>query len=297
MIDSPDAKRLSTILRRNAAEVFGAVNLAFADAVVGKRREVDLLDALLSELSNRLESLMVPGVLFRCRSARLHQKPIVKTMHGSCELGDLMIVVKYLLRDATVECKSIIYQLKLSVARTSVYNVDRNQLALLKDWPPFEFGWKSDGNSRAYDIHPHTLEFGSYMLQPRNADPADRLRDWDRDVPLLMGPGSLQWERTYGVCPTAWHCAELGPSKINVERKSVALFPDADAFVSHICFQSGESHFNRPVGHLVEALYRYIGLSPDPPDEFDGFAGSENQDDGFAILEIIVDDQPHREKG
>jgi|GEM_PF-2814250 hypothetical protein len=62
---------------------------------------------------------------------------------------------------------------------------------------------------------------------------------------------------------------------------------DASNFFSHIAFEIGEHHNNQPVKQLIEALYRFVGLSPDPPDEFEDFR-IDTKDDAFAVIEINI---------
>ena len=52
----------------------------------------------------------------------------------------------------------------------------------------------------------------------------------------------------------------------------------------------GEHHdFNATIDDLVSALYRHLRLTPDPPDEFEGYILSVSDDEpGFGIVEITV---------
>ncbi|MCE5204126.1 MAG: hypothetical protein LLG24_07955 [Actinomycetia bacterium] len=218
----------------------------------------------------------------------MHQKPIVAMKPGGrCELGDLLVVVKYHLLDGTTEKKSIIYQVKLTDSKRAQCKIDQKQLRLLRDWPDFEFGRRRDGGPRTYRIRPLTLEFGSYMLEPRRARNTDVLDPWVADVPLLLGEQSLVWRRTFGFCPTAWQVSQDGPKSIAFS-KLAHTTPDADALVSQLAFCLGEHHSNLPVDDLVSSLCRYVGLDPDPPDEFDGYIGKETRSSGFGVLELNV---------
>ncbi len=146
MLLSNEAKRLSTLLRKNSVNILCAVNDAIERSIVGCNREVEFLRSFLSELPKAVRPLSFQGETFFCRTLCIHSKPIVSMGKGqSCELGDLLFVVKYHLQNNTIEKKSIVYQVKLSRPEECRWTIDKKQLRLLKDWPPFVFGWKWDG--------------------------------------------------------------------------------------------------------------------------------------------------------
>jgi hypothetical protein len=284
MFVSREAKELATTLGRHSHGLLEEVLSAFEESVVQCRSEVVFFRSLIQNLQRRLNSLSIPGASFQCRQKEIHQKPIVSGSFGNCELGDLLIVVKYHLVDFTTETKSIIYQAKMCDRGSRVCSIDQTQLELLRDWPPFEFGRKRDGGRQLYSIQPQTLEFGSYMLEPREARPGEFLSYFWH--PHWAYPYPTYWHRFYGVCPTAMESHYEGPSRVDISN-SMHFAPDAWALVDQILFGRGEHHSNSPVSRLVSALYRYIGLEPDPPGEFEGF-WKEPEEDGFSILEINV---------
>jgi hypothetical protein len=283
MFASREAKEVATILGQHSYLLLEEVHTAFEEAVVRCGSEVAFFRSLIQKLEDRLNNLRVPGISFRCRQVEIHQKPIVSGVFGSCELGDLLVVVKYHLVDFSVEAKSIIYQAKMCDRGSHSCSIDQTQLELLRNWPPFEFGRKRGGSRHLYTIQPKTVEFGSYMLEPRGADPGDYLY---RRTPFWPGPHPYYWWRSYGICPTAIQCQNEGPNRIDL-RRFAPFMPDAWSIVDQILFNRGEHHSNSPVATLVNALYRYVGLDPDPPDEFEGF-WKVPEDDGFAVLEINV---------
>jgi hypothetical protein len=206
-----------------------------------------------------------PGII-------IHQKPIVQTNNFNCELGDLLIVIKYILSPTVFEAKSIIYQVKLSTNKYShKCTIDQNQLKLLSDWPDFSFGKISTGGQKTYSIKPKTVEFGSFMLELRNPTP-------QKYLPMKY--------RCYGICPDALLVNLLGPKTVKLNSINYAK-GDVHNFFSHLTFEIGEHHSYPDVADLVEALYRYVGLKPDPPAEFDGYS-EKSEDDGFAVIEINI---------
>ena len=120
--------------------------------------------------------------------------------------------------------------------------------------------------SQSY-IYLKTLEFGSFMLEPRQGNV--RLR-------YLY----------YGACPCAMIVRENRPKQISIPSLPYTR-SDVNNFFSHLAFEIGEHHSNKPVKQLVDALYRYVGMEPDPSHEFDGY-WEEIKDDGFAIIEINI---------
>ncbi len=124
-----------------------------------------------------------------------------------------------------------------------------------------------------YNARPTTLEFGSFMLEPRNISQGQYIRP-----------------PCYGICSVAMLIDKLGPAAIDIKSPLYAR-GDANNFFSHLAFEIGEHHSNTSVADLVAALYRYVGLSQDPPDEFNG-AFVDSDDDGFAVIEIGIKAEP-----
>lgn len=64
----------------------------------------------------------------------------------------------------------------------------------------------------------------------------------------------------------------------------------SNAIFNHVAFVMGESHAHGQVQNLVDALYRYVGWAPDPPDEFDGYF-TEYKDKPDAGVFVIIETQ------
>jgi hypothetical protein len=270
MMLTRNAMAVSTTLRRNASLVRPSIYDAFERSVVGCSDEVLFFRQLVNELITTFTNLStaVPGVRFHCRMAETHKKPIVQFVGGPCELADLLIVVKYHLVTGLIEKKSILYQVKMSDQGTTRCGIDARQRLLLSTWPSFSFGRKSNGGPQTYNLRPTTLEFGSYMLEPRDPSPAYRSNNGFRHA--------------YGTAPTAH---TIAAQSLRVQIKGLPYTRnDAQAMFSHFVFETGEHHWNSAVDDLVAALYRHVGLAPDPPDEFDGYFVDNGRP--FFILEI-----------
>jgi hypothetical protein len=268
MIKCPESKCISNILRQNSNGLRKKLYTVFEESILSSDGEVQFIQSLVKKLDASLESLRINGLEISCRSKVIHQRPIVIYSDSKCELGDLLVVVKYHLSSGEIETKSIIYQVKLSRKNSLNCTIDEKQLKLLSKWPEFSFGRAEN----KFNIRPHTLELGSFMLEPRNPKSGCYL--------------SNNRNHCYGITPYALLVHDIGPRTVNINS-----FPytrgDVHNFFSHIVFEIGEHHQNKNVKRLIDALYRYAELAPDPPDEFKGYS-KKSKKDGFAIIEINI---------
>jgi hypothetical protein len=261
------SKEMSTFLRIHYQNIKSGLANVFKSSISGINRELDLLNNLLANLPTFFNSFNIPGIYFSARSHSIHAKPLVNTSNGRCELGDLLVVIKYNPDPIILEAKSIIYQIKLSQTSSSRYcSIDQRQLSLLCDWPQFSFGGVT------FNLTPKAIEFGSFMLEPRNPSPA--INTFGRYF-------------CYGKCPHAMMVRQLQNNRTVDLDYLPYTRPDANNFFSHLAFEIGEHHSNQPVQDMINALYRFVGLAPDPPGEFkDDYI--EVEGDGFGVLEINV---------
>jgi hypothetical protein len=282
MFATETAKAISTATKANAVALRQALAEIFENSIVGQRSEVRFFDDLSDNMKRVFDRIRLAGLNLTCRVARTHQKPRVAVddpVRFRCELADLLVVVKYLIEPGVVERKSLFYQVKLCEDDTSKCKVDPNQLELLTSWPRFRFGRQGAGFT-SYEIRPKTLELGSYMLMLRG--PASGT--------FIPCRGHFCYQRAYGISPCATDVRKEGPLTVDI-----ASFPYAknapEVFFSHIAFEIGEPHeFDPELDALVSALYRHLGIEPDPPGEFDGFTREVNPEEepGFALIELTL---------
>ena len=218
MFINPNSKILSTLLRLNSSKIRSQLYDVFESSIVGCRGEIRFIRNLLRNLQGTLASLRIEGLFISSRFEEIHQKPIVTSPIGRCELGDLLVVIKYHCAPGVFEAKSIIYQVKLANGSSSSCSIDQTQMNLLCDWPVFSFGKLANGGPRNYHVSPTTLEFGSFMLEPRNP------------LPRAYMSGKY---RCYGCCPNARLVREIGPSTVNI-RSIPYSRGDAQNFFSHL---------------------------------------------------------------
>ena len=178
--------------------------------------------------------------------------------------------MKYHLSGGIREKNSILYQVKMAAKGSTQCAIDQTQLELLSKWPKFEFGRKATGGPIQYTVQPVGLEFGSYMLEPRNANPGDY---------------AVSWSNSYGVVPTAHLVRSEGPNTVDLKKLPYTR-GDAQGIFSLLAFEVGEHDSNATAWDPVDALYRYAGLTPDPPNEFDGYSDPKGI---FAVIEIRVE--------
>ena len=117
---------------------------AFQSAVPGQSRERELLESLTAQLGSGLTG-QYGGLHLECRAAGIDARPMVDATHGRCELGDLLVHVKYVGAGGATVSRAIIYQLRLTSGRSRACTINSRQLELLYRWPPFEFGAAEDG--------------------------------------------------------------------------------------------------------------------------------------------------------
>jgi hypothetical protein len=271
MFYNKEAKIISIVIRKEYKLLIKGIRDAFEKSIAGCNKEVIFIKNLTTELNGFFSKTNIPGLSIKVRTKAIHQRPIVSMNKGQkCELGDLLVVIKYNLPSGIIEAKSIIYQVKLTSTHSSSCFIDQTQLNLLCNWTIFHFGKNNAGGSNIFNISPTTLEFGSFMLEQRN--------------PALKQYLPCRHNKTYGLSPCALMVDSLGPKQIDLNN-CIYTRTDINNFFSHVVFEIGENHSNQTVKNLVDALYRYIGLAPDPCDEFVDFC-SENDDDGFGLLEI-----------
>jgi hypothetical protein len=286
MFASIEAQKAAIQIRSYWPEIYSDVWNVFKNSAVATGTEVAFFRKLLTGMAASFTTFSRPGVNVTCRYHEVHQKPRVKvpSRHFECELGDLLVVVKYRLPNGTFEAKSILYQVKMCKRGQRTADIDQNQLTLLTEWPEFYFGKTASGSPQSFRLSPYEVEFGSYLIAQRNPAENDYL------IPYLVLP-PIQWwcGAVYGIAPTALRVQLDGPTKIDLDR---VVEPCADVcmMVRHMMFESGEHHHhNESVRNFVDALYRYIGWAPDPPDEFEGFFRETNNEGiGFGVLELTV---------
>jgi len=283
MFNSRQAQQIGNEVRQHAQNFLPALWRAFENAIVGERLEVRFFRKLLANIPAELRQLNLPTLNMQVRVAETHQKPIVSVVGPPgfrCELADLLVVVKYDLGGGAFERNSLLYQVKLCDSNTSICTIDQNQLELLTQWPQFEFGLAANGGPVPYHIAPNTLEFGSYMLMLRApSSPFHICRScppWN----CLVG---------YGVSPSASETQINGPTSVDITQLPYAL-DAASTLFGQFAFALGEHHdFAPSIPPLISALYRHLGLDPDPPGEFEGYTRETHEEEiGFAIVEIKI---------
>lgn len=258
------ARSISAQLSLHSQTLKSKLSQAFENATVGCAKEILFLDKLITELERSFNGLSLPGIDSLTRKTlKIHQKPIVTFPSGRCELGDLLVVIKYHGLNGELETKSIIYQVKMASGKSTDCKIDQTQLGLLCDWPSFVFG------GTPYTLNPRSWKFGSFMLEPRNSPKG------------IFLPRNAHY---YGICPSARLVRKGGPLKIDIQKPFYAI-ADVENYYRHMIFKIGEHHSNKPVADLVDALYRYVGMLPDPPDEFAGFH-EYSEEDSFAVFEL-----------
>jgi len=274
-----ESKVLSSILEAQSDAIISRIHdineKALLDSLRKPRQEPEYVKLLAKNLDLYFNRLTIPGCSITATSRSIHLRPIVTLESGErCELGDLLIVIKYILGQHLLRQKAIIYQVKLS--QNWSFAIDATQLYLLSEWPTFSFG-KSGNNPQSYSLNPSTKEFGSYMFCLRRPKQIPT-HFQSRKFPYL--PFCFQ-----GVAADALEVARAQRKTI---RTDLLRYRD-DVVVNLfrlLAWRIGELVKDKPdIDKLISALYRYIGLTKDPPEEFNGYYDDKGS---FTVLQTCV---------
>ncbi len=302
MFPSRRAMEISIILGNHFIEFCDRLVHIQYHTIKNSSTEVQYFRNLFPRIVEVLDGFSVKDILVRCQAKEVHQKPIVQYGRGKrCELGDYFVNVKYYDGDKLLGRKLVVYQFKMEDARgrtTSTrtrhrpqkhtWKIDQKQLELLCDWPTFAFGNAAHGYN-SFTLTPRSPDLGSYWLAQRNSE---YLHRWGLFFPYCFGFGIVapalsiraqQEKRTVSI-------HEDRPLKCGVLCGGVAL-------ASQMIWRYGELvETGTATDDFLEALYRYVGLSPDPPGEFEGFTVKRDDSGGFWGIEIRVTRRPYTEK-
>ncbi len=233
------------------------------DSLSTTNTEVTYLRDFFPRLQEYLNSLNFDDIAIECKAAEIHQKPIVKINSVErCELGDYFINVKYIINGVTIGKKLIIYQYQYS-KRKPKWAVKQKQLKLLKDWPTFAFGNRQKG-VRSFSLRPKTPYLGSYCLCIKN------------DQSFYFPSFDIHFLQSN--------------STIDLTNKPIQFLRLASIAIFHqIAWRIGEPIYDHSDLHdFLDALYRFVKLSKDPPNEFYKFQTVERDTVSFWGLEICV---------
>lgn len=283
MFPNKISMHISSLIHKNWRDIYDATYKIQESALKNTDNEVSYFDYFVPGLRAFLNSYRIPGITFSCITGRNHGKPKVKFRGTSTgpELGDYFINVKYFNGRKLLGKKFINYQFKIKDRTKDQWKIDQRQLRLLRDWPYFEFGKK--GKINRFNLNPKTPEFGSYWLIQR-----------DHQINFRRGGWSIlpRVTRGYDIVADATHISNVqvkGKIDINGVNSTLYPFTGTEAILLQLMWKIGEFiEPNSDIENFVETLYRYLGMSPDPPNEFKNY--STNPDDGKITygLEISV---------
>ncbi len=280
---TPYSSSMSALIRSRQTTLQPLLFADLESSIVGNN-EVPFIKAFVPKLTATLTSaLSGPGLSVTTRQVVVHAKPKVDYINvagrkANCELADILFVVKYAQPSGGYEARYVFYQAKCAQHdKTTVCDIDQTQLELLRDWPTFEFGLKAHGGPVAHSITTTTNELGSYLLMQR--------RPVKGAMMVPSGPGTC-----YGWIAPAATIDKEGP--LHVDCATIATYGCPDMILlEQIAFAYGEPDGNPNLKTLIDAVYRHVGLAPDPPDEFEGYY---EEDGAFAVIEMVVSEGEFR---
>ncbi len=239
------------------------------DSLSTTKTEVTYFRDFFPRLQEYLNSLNFDDFAIQCQAVEVHRKPIVKINSSErCELGDSFINVKYIIDGETIGKKLTIYQYQYS-KRKPKWTIKQKQLKLLRDWPTFAFGNMQKG-IRSFSLRPKTPYLGSYCLGIKN-DQSFYFPGLDIDC--------LQSNATIDLTNQPIQFLRLS---------SIAIF-------HQMAWRIGEPVYHHSDLHdFLDALYRFVQLYKDPPEEFYKFQTVERDSASFWGLEICISTEQSR---
>lgn len=282
MFPCKESMQISSLILGEWSDLIFDIHRIHAQTIAKTHREVEYFREFFYSFQNFINSYKIPGIDFVCKAKEIHRKPIVQMLDSTrCELGDYFINVKYMSNGRLLGKKLIIYQFKIGNGK---WNIDQKQLKLMKDWPTFAFGRSASG-VKSYNLHPKTVELGSYWLVDSSCFCSRGFYSSGFYSSGFYGSGFY----SSGGLSSALdiynyqHNNRLG----NHEAQKIRLCGET-GLISQLGWKSGELiEKDSDLSDFLDALYRYIGFDPDPPDEFDGFTTKEGSG-SFGGVEIIA---------
>jgi hypothetical protein len=262
-------EKRALLISSSVSKILGTDLWDYIDKICTRARiesfdEPSYFRCLFGELNNYLNSLKIASLIFKCKAVEVHQKPIVKYGYRKrCELGDYFLNVKYIDNGRIIGNKLVIYQFKRADIREK-WKIDPKQLELLSIWPTFSFGRRREGVNY-FKLSPKTKDLGSYWFASRR-----RSR-----CPVCSGIDVGFIKQGNQVSFSDWNY--------------FFPFDSVAALVFHITWRYGE--FVEEQGEtrdFLNALYRYVGFKPDPPEEFIGYMTPTEDNKSFWGIEITV---------
>ncbi|MFZ5767613.1 MAG: hypothetical protein ACOY3F_02840 [Bacillota bacterium] len=300
---------IAVLIEEDAIAIMRVLCLANRQALSTAATEVHYVRTFAERVENAWGSTVwgsgTRRLQVRTRVKSIHGRAIVEIIAGGsrCELGDLLLVVKYAKGATVLGQKVVVFQAKLD---RSGWDINPIQHRLLSEWPPFRFGnAQRHAGPHQFDLRPREREFGSYLLARRDGlpqgypgcydfCPLPLLTDWRILVAATSStlmPGTpvvfhahypYPWVLVAIACdaPAVPQRKRLHPHHLRYGRCLVFELFDLLTWRRGEWVEPGST-----MHEFVSALYRLVGLQEDPPGEFEGY---HQEDGGFTILEITV---------
>lgn len=220
------------------------------------------------------------------RSIKIDKKPIVDFMPFSPafpfdtkkEIGDLLFVYKYFLKNKLVAHRASIVQAKYTKGTGTSWKVDTSQFYLMNYWPNFHIIKPKPRKFKTYDLTPKTRSWATYGFVGPNAIAYPLFFSARRMLDVFRMPSSDPFYFNLNLMPAIW---VYGAGFLSLLLQNLV----------------GENLLNNlRVKNLVDDLYKIAGMLPDPPEEFEWNDEQTEEGKSFGIIEFKIVEERGREQ-
>jgi len=222
------------------------------------------------------------GQSLSTRSVEIHRKPIVDFTPLSSpssppfpfdtkrEIGDLLFVYKYFLRNKLVAHRASIVQAKYTKGTRESWTIDTGQFYLMSYWPGFRIMKPKPRDSKTYKCTPKTRSWATYGFIGPNAVHYPLFFSSRKILSRYPMPQSEHFSFDLGSMPNIWVYSAGYLSKFLQSAIGENLLT------------------NSKIRDFVEDLYKIVNLHPDPPGEFEWNDQETEEGKGFGIIEFRI---------
>jgi hypothetical protein len=194
------------------------------------------------------------------------------------EIGDLLFVYKYLLRNKLVAHRASIVQTKYTSGTRKSWTIDTAQYDLMSHWPKFQLISPARFH-KIYDLKPKACSWATYGFIGPNA----------AKNPLFFS--SKRMLRKYPAPPSTHFSFNLNHMH--------AIWLHSTGFLSKFLQNLiGENLLsNTNIKDFVDDLYKTANLLPDPPGECEWNNREPEDKKSFGIIEFRITEKVENERG
>lgn len=222
------------------------------------------------------------GQSLSTRSVKIDKKPIVHFIPFSRpfspafpfdtkkEIGDLLFVYKYFLKNQLVAHRASIVQTKYKKGIRKSWTIDTGQFYLMSHWPNFHIIKPKPRKFKIYDLKPKTRSWATYGFVGPNAI----------EYPLFFSSQKIL---------SRFSMTQFKHFSFNLGSMSGIWVYSAGYLSKFLQNLIGENLLNNSkIRDFVDDLYKIANLLPDPPGEFEWNDQESEEGKSFGIIEFKI---------